>query len=136
MALTPGLLAASSAHRPFGKRQLRLVRDFRSRLIWWSFLAGADQLFHLARRRRTQFDDSLVSRKGGVHWGIVARSSRHAINVVDPPAYLADVLSRLINGWPMRQIDELIPWVYFWRASGLDLLSYRTHSPRAPGRGE
>jgi hypothetical protein len=34
------------------------------------------------------------------------------INVVDPPAYLADVLSRLINGWPMRQIDELMPWVY------------------------
>jgi hypothetical protein len=30
----------------------------------------------------------------------------------DPQAYLADVLSRLVNGWPMRQIDELLPWAY------------------------
>ena len=34
------------------------------------------------------------------------------LNAVDPQAYLADVLSRLVNGWPMRQIDDLLPWAY------------------------
>jgi len=27
-------------------------------------------------------------------------------------AYLAEVLTRLVNGWPMRQIDQLLPWAY------------------------
>jgi hypothetical protein len=29
-----------------------------------------------------------------------------------PQAYLASDLSRLANGWPMRRIDELMPWAY------------------------
>jgi hypothetical protein len=34
------------------------------------------------------------------------------LNGVDPQAYLASVLSRLVNGWPMRKIDKLMPWAY------------------------
>jgi hypothetical protein len=30
-------------------------------------------------------------------------------NGVDPQAYLASVLSRLVNGWHMCKIDELMP---------------------------
>ena len=49
--------------------------------------------------------------RGGVHWGIIASLIETCkINAVDPQAYLADVLSRLVNGWPMRRIDELMPW--------------------------
>ena len=33
------------------------------------------------------------------------------LNGVDPQVYLASVPSRLINGWPMRKVDELMPWV-------------------------
>jgi transposase len=48
-----------------------------------------------------------------MHSGIVASLIETCkINAVDPQAYLADVLSRLVNGWPMRQIDELMPWAY------------------------
>ena len=34
------------------------------------------------------------------------------LNGVDPEANLASVLSRLVNGWPMRQIDDLMPWAF------------------------
>ena len=32
------------------------------------------------------------------------------LNKVNPRAYLADLLSRLVNGWPQARIDELMPW--------------------------
>ena len=39
------------------------------------------------------------------------RSSKSCrLNGVDPEAYLADVLEKLVNGWPAARIDELLPW--------------------------
>jgi hypothetical protein len=32
------------------------------------------------------------------------------LNRVEPYAYLKDVLERMTNGHPMRQIDDLLPW--------------------------
>ncbi len=32
------------------------------------------------------------------------------LNDVDPKAWLADVLAKLINGWPASRLDELLPW--------------------------
>ena len=32
------------------------------------------------------------------------------MNAVDPLAYLTDVLTKLVDGWPMNRIDELMPW--------------------------
>ena len=32
------------------------------------------------------------------------------LNGVDPQTYLADLLTRLVNGWPQSRIDELMPW--------------------------
>lgn len=29
-----------------------------------------------------------------------------------PPAYLADVLTRIVNGHLAHDIDELLPWAY------------------------
>ena len=37
---------------------------------------------------------------------------------VDPQAYLADVLSRIVTGHLNTQIDDLLPWAY---ATTLDL---------------
>ena len=31
---------------------------------------------------------------------------------VDPHAYLADVLAKIVNGHPNSAIDDLLPWVY------------------------
>jgi transposase len=37
------------------------------------------------------------------------------LNGIDPEAYLADVLVRLVNLWPASRLDELLPWG--WAAS-------------------
>ena len=34
------------------------------------------------------------------------------LNGVDPQRCLADLLTRLVNGWPNSRIDELMPWAY------------------------
>jgi transposase len=53
------------------------------------------------------------SDEGGVHWGVIASLIETCkLNAVDPQAYLADVLSRLVNRHPASQIDQLMPWAY------------------------
>ena len=32
------------------------------------------------------------------------------MNAVDPHTYLTDVLTKLVQAWPMSRIDELMPW--------------------------
>ena len=32
--------------------------------------------------------------------------------------YLTDVLTKLVEGWPMRRIDELLPWVWAQQQRG------------------
>jgi hypothetical protein len=34
------------------------------------------------------------------------------LNGVDPQVYLADVISRIVQGHPQSNIDELLPWNY------------------------
>lgn len=34
------------------------------------------------------------------------------LNGIDPQAYLADVIARIVNDHPNRRIDELLPWAY------------------------
>jgi transposase len=31
------------------------------------------------------------------------------LSAIDPQRYLADLLHRLVNGWPQSRIDELMP---------------------------
>jgi transposase len=53
------------------------------------------------------------SDQGGVHWGVIASLIETCkLNAVDPQAYLADLLSRLVNRHPASQIDHLMPWAY------------------------
>jgi transposase len=50
---------------------------------------------------------------GAESWAILASLIETAkLNDVDPQAYLADVLTRLVNLWPMSRIDELMPWAW------------------------
>jgi hypothetical protein len=41
------------------------------------------------------------------------------LNGVDPQRYFADVLTRLVNGWPNSRIDELMPWRWAADQNGL-----------------
>nr|WP_245490537.1 transposase domain-containing protein [Mesorhizobium sp. M7A.F.Ca.US.011.01.1.1] len=36
------------------------------------------------------------------------------LNDVEPYAWLRDVLSRMVDGYPVNRLDELIPWN--WKA--------------------
>ncbi len=50
---------------------------------------------------------------GGEHWAVIASLIETCkLNGVDPQAYLADVITRIVNGHPNSQIDDLLPWAY------------------------
>jgi len=53
---------------------------------------------------------------GAENWAVLASLIEtckwHDVN---PEAWLADVLSRLVNGWPNRRLAELTPWA--WKAA-------------------
>jgi transposase len=49
--------------------------------------------------------------RGGQNWACVASLIETCkLQGIDPQAYLADVLFRLVNLWPMSHLDELLPW--------------------------
>ena len=51
------------------------------------------------------------SDEGGANWAAVASLVETCkLNAVDPQSYLAELLRRLVNGWPQARIDELMPW--------------------------
>ncbi|MHC2485049.1 hypothetical protein ACVIKP_006904 [Rhizobium leguminosarum] len=50
---------------------------------------------------------------GAEHWATVASLIETAkLNDVEPLAYLSDVLTKIVNGHPNSQIDDLLPWAY------------------------
>jgi transposase len=50
---------------------------------------------------------------GGAHWAVLASLIETCkLNQVDPEAYLADVISRIVNGHSQSRLDELLPWTY------------------------
>jgi transposase len=56
---------------------------------------------------------------GGIHWGVMASLVESCkLNGIEPQAYLTDVLTKLVEGWPMRRIDELLPWVWAQQRRG------------------
>jgi transposase len=57
---------------------------------------------------------------GGEHWAIVASLIETCkLNGIDPQAYLADVITKIVNGHPNSQIDDLLPWAYPAASSAL-----------------
>lgn len=50
---------------------------------------------------------------GGEHWATIASLIETAkLNGVDPQAYLADVITRIVASHPQNQLDDLLPWAY------------------------
>ena len=48
---------------------------------------------------------------GAEHWAVLASLVETAkLNGVDPEAYLADVITRIVQGHPQSRIDDLMPW--------------------------
>jgi len=50
---------------------------------------------------------------GGEHWAILASLiATCKMLAVDPQAYLADVLAKIVDRHPMSRLDELLPFAY------------------------
>ena len=53
------------------------------------------------------------SDRGGETWAIIASLIETCkLNGIDPQTYLADVLTKIVNGHPHALIDDLLPWAY------------------------
>ena len=52
---------------------------------------------------------------GGHRWAVLCSLIESCkLNDVEPYAYLHDVLSRMVNGYPINRLDGLLPWA--WKA--------------------
>ena len=52
---------------------------------------------------------------GAENWAVLASLIETCkLHGVNPEAWLADVLTKLVNGWPNRRLAELTPWA--WQA--------------------
>ncbi len=50
---------------------------------------------------------------GAENWGILASLIECCkLNGIEPQAYLADVLTKLVNLWPNSRLDDLLPWAW------------------------
>jgi transposase len=53
------------------------------------------------------------SNGGAEHWAVIASLIETCkLNDVEPLGYLTDILTRIVNGHPNSQIDDLLPWAY------------------------
>jgi transposase len=53
------------------------------------------------------------SDNGAAHWAVIASLIETCkLNRVEPQAYLADVITRIVEGHPQSRLDELLPWAY------------------------
>lgn len=51
--------------------------------------------------------------EGAENWACIASLIETCkLNGVDPQAYFADVLSKLVNLWPGSRLNELMPWAW------------------------
>jgi hypothetical protein len=51
--------------------------------------------------------------EGAENWACVASLIETCkLNDVEPQAYIADVLDKLVNLWPASRTDELMPWAW------------------------
>jgi transposase len=50
---------------------------------------------------------------GGEHWAVIASLIETCKLIgIEPHAYLADVITKIVNAHPNSRIDELLPWAY------------------------
>ena len=50
---------------------------------------------------------------GAEHWAVLASLVETCkLNSIDPAAYFNDVITRIVQGHPQSQIDQLMPWEF------------------------
>ncbi|MET4493704.1 hypothetical protein ABIA94_009312 [Bradyrhizobium sp. LA7.1] len=50
---------------------------------------------------------------GGEHWAVIASLIETCkLTGIEPHAYLADVITKIVNAHPNSRVDDLLPWAY------------------------
>jgi hypothetical protein len=50
---------------------------------------------------------------GAEHWAVIASLIETCkLLGVEPHAYLAEIITRIVNGHPQSRLDDLLPWAY------------------------
>jgi hypothetical protein len=71
---------------------------------------GQNERATALNRKNAQFAGS---DGGAEHWAIIASLIETCKLIgVEPQAYLADVITRIVTGHPNKKIDEFLPWAY------------------------
>jgi hypothetical protein len=69
--------------------------------------------------------------EGAVNWACLASLIDPAkIHGIDPQTYLVDILAKHVNGWTVKKLDELLPWVRAKTAGCLSLAAAASLRPR------
>jgi IS66 C-terminal element len=86
-----------------------LARWFSDRsLAAYAYQEAVSLLLAILSRKNSLFAGS---DEGGETWASLASLVETCkLNSADPHAYLTELLTRLVNGWPRARIDELMPW--------------------------
>lgn len=59
--------------------------------------------------------------EGAESWAILASLIETCkLNSVSAEHWLADVLAKLVNGWPAARLDELLPWASTYKMHAHD----------------
>jgi hypothetical protein len=112
-------------------RQVQLAEHRRRREAIRYALSRWEGLTRFLEDGRIEIDSNMVERSirpialnrknalfagsdgGGENWAIIATLIENCkLSGVDPGAYLADVLTKIVNGHPNSAIDDLLPWAY------------------------
>ena len=110
------------------RRRLPEEQDRRGAALHHSALAGLSRFLDDGR---IEVDSNIVERAirpialnrknalfagsdgGGEHWAILASLIETCKLIgVEPYAYLADVITRIVDGHSQSRLDELLPWAY------------------------
>jgi transposase len=55
----------------------------------------------------------VASDGGAEHWAVIASLIETCkLTKVDPHAYLAETITKIVNRHPNSRLDELLPWAY------------------------
>ena len=55
----------------------------------------------------------VASDGGAEHWAAIASLIETCkLLGVEPHAYLAEIITRIVNGHPQSRLDDLLPWAY------------------------
>jgi transposase len=127
MLIPPGPIRVLVATKPVDFRKgmdgLETAKTIRYGLRHW------DGLTRFLDDGRIELDTNIVERSmrpqaltrknalfaghddGAENWAILASLIETAkLSGIDPQAWLADILARLVNLWPNNRLDELLPW--------------------------